>query len=161
MRVWNPGRDSVPTLLPHKGCFYGRRRHDPGRGVVHRLPSRDPDSLLVARRTGARLSCIAPPKIICRLEHAPTYDEDEEAGAAVVSWPSRESGWCATGGADGTIKVWDISGSARLRCSLGCGGAVVAMAWRPSSLAVVACSAMGVFTPWDARDGLHATVAGS
>ena len=44
-------------------------------------------------------------------------------------------------------------GSARLRCSLGCGGAVVAMAWRPSSLVVVACSADGCVHAWDARDG--------
>ena len=80
-------------------------------------------------------------------------DEDEEAGAAVVSVAFAESGWCSTGAADGTIKVWDISGSARLRCSLGCGGAVVAMAWRPSSLVVVACSADGCIHAWDARDG--------
>ena len=43
------------------------------------------------------------------------------------------------------------AGSARLRCSLGAGGAIVAMAWRPSSLVVVACSARSVCSRWDSQ----------
>ena len=66
---------------------------------MHRLPSRPTlTSFLGGAEDGARLSSTAlPKKLICRLEHAPTHDEDEEAGAAVVSVAFAESGWCSTG----------------------------------------------------------------
>ena len=154
LRVWNPRKGQCAhAFLPHKGSETDAVVMTQGAVSCIAFHPSDPDLVLGGAEDGcaAVIHCSSK-KVLCRLEHSPPTN-DEEAGAAVVSVAFAESGWCSTGAADGTLKVWDISGSARLRCSLGAGGAIVAMAWRPSSLVVVACSADGCIHAWDARDG--------
>ena len=75
-------RDSVPTL------FYRIRASTDAvvmtQGAVSCIAFHPSDPDLVLGRRGGRVRGCRPlllEKIICRLEHAPTYDEDEEAGA--------------------------------------------------------------------------------
>ena len=163
IRVWNPRKGACAhAFLPHKGGPPAQNAHIVmTQGAVSCLAFHptDPDLVLGGAEDGCGVVVHCSTKrVLCRLQHAPTrYDDDDtdaDAGAAVVSVAIAQNGWCATGGADGHVKVWDISGPLpRERCALGTGGAVVSIAWHPSQLKLVACSADGIISAWDARDG--------
>jgi len=86
--------------------------------------------------------------------------------AVAFAPPSVNCHWAATGGVDGTVKVWDLThGSGQLRHACrppasaeGEGGnvdtgGVTALRWHPSMAVLLASYADGAVRVWDARDG--------
>lgn len=103
-------------------------------------------------------------------------DDDDEAAelptsVEAVGFCPYNSQWCATGGADGLVKVWDLTtGQCRQVCNIddvvedgvedGGGtpaspppAGITRLQWHPSLPVVLAACADGVVSAWDARTG--------
>jgi angio-associated migratory cell protein len=140
--------------------------------------------VLAGGEDGLAYCChVASQKIIHRFEHtaanttvaAPMAvrgdeeeEEEEELEAPPISVeavgfapPSSTALWCATGGVDGVLKIWDVtSGQCRHVCKMGGGsgnnvdtaGGITRLQWIEQHF-VVTCGTTGVVRLWDARNG--------
>jgi WD40 repeat protein len=69
--------------------------------------------------------------------------------------------WCATGGVDGVLKIWDLTnGQCRQVCSYGSSqsdsektGGITRLQWHPTLPLVYTAGSDGVVRVWDARNG--------
>lgn len=84
-------------------------------------------------------------------DDAPELPTSVEAVAFCRSNPN----WCATGGVDGVLKVWDLANHAQCRhtCRTDEVGGITRLEWHPNLALVVCCYTHGAVRVWDARNG--------
>eukprot|EP00934_Nitzschia_sp_Nitz4_P002294 Nitzschia sp. Nitz4//scaffold298_size22859//13581//14987//NITZ4_008531-RA/size22859-processed-gene-0.15-mRNA-1//-1//CDS//3329546329//2294//frame0 len=120
----------------------------------------------------AHICHIGTKKVIASLQHfevpaeaANQEDEDEEieypmSVEAVGFFPAQPN-WCATGGVDGKLKIWDldINGSCRHVCippaveTLDGPDTITRLQWHPKLPVIFTTSLSGNIRLWDARNG--------
>jgi ribosome assembly protein SQT1 len=136
----------------------------------------DGQLVLVGSEDGAAYVChVGNKKVVATLRHfelpSPHGDDDKQMelpmGVEAVGFasPALNSSWCATGGQDGILKIWDLNtGQCRQVCrnalpeaqSGNSGnkvGGITRLQWHPSLPLVYTASADGVIRVWDARNG--------
>lgn len=119
-------------------------------------------------------------KVVASLRHYEhpniSMQEDEELEVpmsveAVGFAPQTvNSNWCATGGVDGVLKIWDLTndGQCRQICrpdteegEESSNGGITRLCWHPSLPLIITCTTNGTIHLWDARNGrLLRTVTG-
>jgi angio-associated migratory cell protein len=98
-------------------------------------------------------------------------DDDLEFPMSVeaVGFAPSQSNWCATGGVDGKLKIWDLTrdGQCRHVCTPpemdpAAPDGITRLQWHPSLPMVFTASSSGVVRLWDARNGilLHTLTGG-
>ncbi len=129
------------------------------------------DSTDIARAATYRtqiLRCTPAPAPAPGLMIAPLPDGGQQAGSGVsplcpltghtgavlaVAW-SPDSTRLLTGGADGTVRVWDATTAQPLHQATGHTGAVWSVAWSPDSTRLLTGGTDGTVRVWDATSGL-------
>jgi len=137
----------------------------------------DGQLVMVGAEDGAAHVChVGTKKIVTTLKHfeAPLGNVDEEdmelpmsveAVAFCVSNPL----WCATGGVDGVLKIWDLAsggGHCRQQCKTAndddSTGGITRIVWHPTVPLVFSSYSDGCVRLWDARNGrLLTTLTGN
>ena len=127
----------------------------------------DGQLIMVGAEDGVAHVChIGTKKIVAALKHfevpltsSSSNDDDDEMelpmSVEAVAFCQSNPNWCATGGVDGVLKIWDLANAAHCRqtCTLSQSGGVTRMVWHPS-LPLVLCSySDGSVGMWDARNG--------
>ena len=109
----------------------------------------------------AHLCHLGTKKVITSLKHFEvpienTQDEMElpmsvEAVAFSLSHPN----WCATGGVDGVLKIWDLAndGHCRQQCPIADAGGITRIIWHPTVPLVFSSYSDGSIQLWDTRNG--------
>jgi len=98
-------------------------------------------------------------RILALIAHQPAAAQVQEgADEACCSVESvgffGSCSWIASGGSDGNLRIWDISGSTpMLRHSCKHGGSVTKLHWHPSDPVVFSASIDSCVRVWDARTG--------
>jgi ribosome assembly protein SQT1 len=112
-------------------------------------------------------------KLVCSLRHfeiPKDVDEFAELPTSVetVAFSPGNPNWCATGGVDGVLKIWDLANDGQCRhvCRPGMdegnSGGITRLQWHPSVALVFTCYTDGSVRLWDARNGqLLQTLTGS
>lgn len=165
LRVWAP-RTGI--------CKHVFRLGDSGAGLNCLATGGGPDRQLViiGAEDGKAYVCHpASKKVVATLQHrelpANSQNEDEELEVAMsveaVGFSPSNPHWCATGGADGEIKIWDLANNAQCRqvckspesrASEGrTAGGITRFRWHPSTPTIIAGTADGSVQVWDARNG--------
>ena len=90
-------------------------------------------------------------------------DEDDEetmvpSGVEAVGFCRSNPNWCATGGMDGVLRIWDLAnqGQCRHACRLESqqsGDGITKLAWHPTLPLVITSTCRGQVHLWDARNG--------
>mmetsp|Transcript_24218 Transcript_24218/g.51446 ORF Transcript_24218/g.51446 Transcript_24218/m.51446 type:complete len:475 (+) Transcript_24218:94-1518(+) len=99
-------------------------------------------------------------------------DEDEEMeypmSVEAVGFSPYQPNWCATGGVDGKLKIWDLARDAQCRhvCATTdtkSTDSITRIQWHPTLPFVFASTINGTVRVWDARNGtlLHTVTGGS
>jgi WD40 repeat protein len=114
----------------------------------------------------AHVCHVGTKKVVASLRHfeAPAKipgDEDEEMEYAMsveaVGFCPAQPDWCATGGVDGRLKIWDLSkdGQCRQVCKPEGEGtdSITRLCWHPSLPIVFTTTIGGKVLVWDARNG--------
>lgn len=129
----------------------------------------------------AHVCHIGSKKVVASLRHyevPATMDEEMELPMSVEAvgfFTANSTNWCATGGVDGVLKVWDLSiggGQCRQACKVSTdtgnpvasvAGGVTRLTWHPTLPLVVASYTNGSIRLWDARNGqcLHTLTTGT
>lgn len=96
-------------------------------------------------------------------QQQPSNDNDEEmlvpSGVEAVGFCKSNPNWCATGGMDGVLKIWDLAnqGQCRHSCKLHNseekGDGITQLTWHPTLPLVVTSTTRGQVHVWDARNG--------
>ena len=137
----------------------------------------DGQLVIVGAQDGRAYVChIGSKKIVATLRHyepPSTMQTDDElelpssVEAVAFASQSMNPNWCATGGIDGILKVWDLAndGQCRQICrpsEEGEIGGITKIHWHPSAPLLFSSSTNGAVRVWDARSGhnLH-TLTGS
>eukprot|EP00531_Pseudo-nitzschia_arenysensis_P007551 CAMPEP_0116132358 /NCGR_PEP_ID=MMETSP0329-20121206/9501_1 /TAXON_ID=697910 /ORGANISM="Pseudo-nitzschia arenysensis, Strain B593" /LENGTH=472 /DNA_ID=CAMNT_0003626859 /DNA_START=65 /DNA_END=1483 /DNA_ORIENTATION=+ len=127
----------------------------------------------------AHVCHIGSKKVVVSLRHydMPTNtesngDEDEEMeypmSVEAVGFSPSQPNWCATGGIDGKLKIWDLARDGQ--CRQVCAPAetesvdsITRISWHPSLPFVFASTINGTVRVWDARNGnlLHTLTGGA
>lgn len=127
----------------------------------------------------AHVCHIGSKKVVVSLRHydMPTNtesngDEDEEMeypmSVEAVGFSPSQPNWCATGGIDGKLKIWDLARDGQ--CRQVCAPAetesvdsITRISWHPSLPFVFASTINGMVRVWDARNGnlLHTLTGGA
>ena len=105
-----------------------------------------------------------------------TMDDDEEEemeypmSVESVGFSPSQPNWCATGGVDGKLKIWDLArdGQCRQVCTPPADtdnktDSITRLVWHPTHLLVFTSTINGRVRVWDARNGniLHTLTAGA
>lgn len=126
--------------------------------------------VMVGAEDGSAHVChVVTKKVVASLRHVepPLHasdDDDEEVElplsveAVGFASPAVNPNWCATGGVDGILKIWDLTnGHCRQVCSYGTeqarAGGITRLQWHPTLPLVYTASSDGVVRIWDARNG--------
>lgn len=123
--------------------------------------------VLVGSEDGNAHVChIGTKKVVTTLRHfeAPVQvgvDEDEEMEYPMsvegVGFSPSQPSWCASGGIDGRLKIWDLSkdGQCRHTCVPDSEGAdsITRLQWHPTKPIVFTATISGKVLLWDARNG--------
>jgi len=162
LRVWAP-RTGVGKFVFRLGTK--------GAGLTCMATNDNPDShlVLVGAEDGIAHIChIASKKVIASLQHAAEENsENQKEGDEGMENPSRSVetvgfapsalnlNWCATGGIDGNLKIWDLNsnGACRHTCRHGSGNGVTNLQWHPVHPIVFTGATDGTIRIWDARNG--------
>jgi len=83
-------------------------------------------------------------------------DKKENSVEAVAFYHGTDYNWCATGGSDGFLKVWDLAGnSAHCRQTCNHDGAVITrLCWHPVHPFIFTAASDGNVRIWNARSGI-------
>lgn len=106
-------------------------------------------------------------KIVATLSHRspsntdPNGEDDKnmELSVEAVGFSPSQPNWCATGGIDGILKIWDLNvanGTCRQTCSGGGGGGgagITRLVWHPTLPLCFTSTTAGMVHLWDARNG--------
>lgn len=126
--------------------------------------------VMVGAEDGSAHVChVVTKKVVATVRHVEpplhaTEDDDEEVElplsveAVGFASPINYPNWCATGGVDGVLKIWDLTnGHCRQVCSYGSeqtrAGGITRLQWHPTLPLVYTASSDGVVRIWDARNG--------
>jgi ribosome assembly protein SQT1 len=125
----------------------------------------------------AHVCHIGSKKVVASLRHyeAPTnekVDEEDEMeypmSVEAVGFSPSQPNWCATGGVDGKLKIWDLARDGQMRqvCTPSdteSTDSVTRISWHPTLPFVFAATINGTVRVWDARNGtlLHTLTGGS
>ena len=128
----------------------------------------------------AHVCHIGSKKVVATLQHfeVPTstgtenMDEENEMeypmSVEAVGFSPSQPNWCATGGVDGKLKIWDLTrdGQCRQVCThseTNSTDSITRIAWHPTLPFVFAATINGAVRVWDARTGtlLHSLTSGS
>ncbi len=127
----------------------------------------------------AHVCHIGSKKVVASLRHydMPTNtesngDDDEEMeypmSVEAVGFSPSQPNWCATGGVDGKLKIWDLArdGQCRQVCAppeSESVDSITRISWHPSLPFVFAATINGTVRVWDARNGnlLHTLSGGA
>lgn len=126
----------------------------------------------------AHVCHIGSKKLVTSLRHydlptnTETNDEDEEMeypmSVEAVGFSPSQPNWCATGGVDGKLKIWDLArdGQCRQVCAPPDSevvDSITRISWHPTLPFVFAATINGSVRVWDARNGtlLHTLTGGS
>jgi angio-associated migratory cell protein len=121
----------------------------------------DGQLIMVGAEDGAAHVChIGTKKIVAALKHFEVplnSDDDMELPMSVeaVAFCKSNPHWCATGGVDGVLKIWDLANAAHCRqsCTMPNSGGVTRMVWHHALPLVVCSYSDGSVGMWDARNG--------
>eukprot|EP00903_Cladosiphon_okamuranus_P018037 g16599.t1 len=145
VRVWAPRTGEC------RHTFSGHGFHV---GAVTCLASHpDPSQTAMIMSGGedgsARMMHVQNKRVVGTLVHC-----DAGAGSVeAVGFCATHQSWVATGGTDGSLKVWDaVSGTCRHTCAHP--AAVTRLEWHPSAPLVFTACADGNIRAWDARTGV-------
>jgi len=123
----------------------------------------------------AHVCHIGSKKVVASLRHCdlPTNaaEEDEEMeypmSVEAVGFSPFQPNWCATGGVDGKLKIWDLArdGQCRQICAppeSDSVDSITRISWHPTVPFVFAATINGTVRVWDARNGnlLHTLTGG-
>ena len=117
----------------------------------------------------AHVCHIGSKKLVASLRHfdipttsAENVDEEEEMeypmSVEAVGFSPSQPNWCATGGVDGKLKIWDLArdGQCRQVCSPSdtqSTDSITRISWHPTLPFVFASTINGTVRVWDARNG--------
>eukprot|EP00541_Cyclophora_tenuis_P006596 CAMPEP_0116543984 /NCGR_PEP_ID=MMETSP0397-20121206/1866_1 /TAXON_ID=216820 /ORGANISM="Cyclophora tenuis, Strain ECT3854" /LENGTH=250 /DNA_ID=CAMNT_0004068147 /DNA_START=70 /DNA_END=825 /DNA_ORIENTATION=- len=164
LRVWAP-RTGV--------CKHIFRFGDNGAGLncLATGGGSDGQLVIVGSENGQAHVChISSKKVVATLHH---YEVPNQAGEEQMDLPTSieavgfaasNPNWCATGGADGAIKVWDLANRAQCRqvCrpeaaqdgqEAGATVGITRLRWHDSAPVLVSSMVDGSVQIWDARNG--------
>lgn len=162
LRVW------APRTGASKHVF---RLGDDGAGLTSLATDGGSDGklVMVGAEDGVAYVChVGTKKVVATLRHfeAPIGQEGGEemefpmsVEAVGFAAPIVNSNWCATGGVDGVLKIWDLTnGHCRQVCSYteeasSNGGGITRLKWHQSLPLVYTASSDGIVRIWDARNG--------
>jgi WD40 repeat protein len=129
----------------------------------------DKNLVMVGAENGIAHVChVVTKKVLATLRHVevPTdgKHDNEEIDLALsveaVGFSSSNANWCATGGVDGQLKIWDLAnGFCRQICSFEkageqqTAGGITRLQWHPTLPLVYTAASDGVVRIWDARNG--------
>jgi len=129
--------------------------------------------VMVGAEDGMAHVChVGTKKVVASLRHfePPSNQESDEdmdlpmsvEGVGFAS-ASVNPNWCATGGVDGVLKIWDLTnGQCRQVCTYATGesaensskaGGITRLQWHPTLPLVYTSASDGVIRVWDARNG--------
>jgi angio-associated migratory cell protein len=126
------------------------------------LGTQGPLVLVGAEDGQAHVCHIGTKKVVASLRHsddaAVSSDGDELLPSSVeaVAFAGSNPTWCATGGMDGVLKVWDLANNAQCRHACrpdGAAGGITRIQWHPNLPVVFTSSTAGAVRLWDARNG--------
>jgi len=127
----------------------------------------------------AHVCHIGSKKLVASLRHfevpktnSKSIDEEEEVeypmSVEAVGFSPSQPNWCATGGIDGKLKIWDLArdGQCRQVCAptdSQSADSITRISWHPTLPLVLASTINGTVGVWDARNGilLHSLTSGS
>lgn len=125
----------------------------------------------------AHVCHIGSKKVVASLRHyeAPTnenVDEEDEMeypmSVEAVGFSPSQPNWCATGGVDGKLKIWDLARDGQMRqvCTPSdteSTDSITRISWHPTLPFVFVSTINGTVRVWDARNGtlLHTLTGGS
>lgn len=126
----------------------------------------------------AHVCHIGSKKVVASLRHydlptnTDTTDEDEEMeypmSVEAVGFSPSQPNWCATGGVDGKLKIWDLTrdGQCRQVCAptnAEIVDSITRISWHPTLPFVFAATINGSVRVWDARNGtlVHTLTSGA
>jgi len=192
VRIWAP----KTGVCQHVFHFAPSAAAAPGLTCLATHGGTDGQLILVGTEDGQAHVChIGTKKVVASLRHyeLPTTHTNGGGGGApddaeaVLEWPMSveavgfasavvNPNWCATGGVDGTLKIFDLANNGQCRqvCRLPSvplsgdgdameeqqgsgnasgGGGITRLQWHPTLPLVVTASTTGVLAIWDARNG--------
>mmetsp|Transcript_11999 Transcript_11999/g.28463 ORF Transcript_11999/g.28463 Transcript_11999/m.28463 type:complete len:476 (-) Transcript_11999:1-1428(-) len=136
--------------------------------------------VIVGSEDGQAHVChVGSKKVVASLRHfdipntnSESIDEEEEMeypmSVEAVGFSPSQPNWCATGGIDGKLKIWDLArdGQCRQVCvptESQSTESITRISWHPTLPLVFASTINGVIRLWDARNGilLHTLTSGS
>lgn len=156
LRIW------APKTGLNKHVF---RLGDAGLTCMANKGGSDGMLVLVGAEDGQAHVChVGTKKVVSTLRHfeAPvsSNNEDEEMeypmSVEAVGFCPVQPNWCATGGVDGIMKIWDLTnGQCRQVCSPEGDGAdsITRLRWHPTLPLVFTTTISGKNLMWDARNG--------
>jgi WD40 repeat protein len=122
--------------------------------------------VMVGSEDGAAHLChIGTKKVVATLRHfehpvaAAANDEDDEVeypmSVEAVGFSPLNPNWCATGGVNGVLKIWDLTnGQCRHTCKAGEElEGITRLRWHPTAPIVFTATSRGRIHLWDARNG--------
>eukprot|EP00978_Attheya_sp_CCMP212_P015138 scaffold38938_cov59-Attheya_sp.AAC.2 len=188
LRVWAP----KTGLSRHVFRLSGADAHNTNNNSNNNGPAggltclalRDQDNVcLVGSESGMAYLChLGTKKVVATLVHSTPSsttnnnnmgEEEGEEGDAIsveavgFAMPAVNPNWCATGGVDGALKIWDLghSNSAGGQCRQTCrvpsedgtgssvsGSGITRLQWHPTLPVVLCAYADGTIRVWDARN---------
>jgi ribosome assembly protein SQT1 len=130
----------------------------------------DSQLVIVGAEDGmAHLCHVGTKKVVASLRHyePPSntpHDDDEETelpmSVEAVGFATVNPNWCATGGVDGVLKIWDLAndGTCRQVCrradaAASNAGGITRLKWHPTLPLLFASYSDGAVRLWDARNG--------
>lgn len=162
LRVWAPKTGMAKHVF----------RFEQGKGLTCMAVGGGTDGHLVIVGAESGMAHVCHPgakKVVASLRHyevpASTMQQDDGDDEMVqlpmsveaVGFALSNPNWCATGGVDGVLKIWDLTndgGQCRQVCPPpGDSAGITRLQWHPTLPLVLTCCADGAVRLWDARNG--------
>jgi angio-associated migratory cell protein len=183
LRVWAPRTGASKHVFRFQSSSNSSATQAAGITCMS-MGGEDQQLVMVGAEDGQAHVChIGTKKVVASLRHyqvPPNFraaqDDDEDDMEAelpmsveAVGFSPSNPHWCATGGVDGVLRIWDLTtGQCRQVCQppplsgdaassaptqISSLGGITRLHWHPTLPAVVTCTTLGSVHVWDARNG--------